>query len=216
MYVKVSRDTEGNHVLENSKGTKIALKDTQLIRKFLNVDDISQVGLERTVSQARAKIKESLDRGKEGVTCETCNQYVKVYKRRVYPNMAFLLKYFHREYGFEIFHLEDESRKYGWDKSLTQLFSLLKFWDLVEQIPGKNLRTGSSHKGEYRVTLKGMNFIKGIVKIKKYLAIYNDKIYTGIDFKGGDVDINWCLKSKKYDYNEMMNRDPKDFGHGKI
>ena len=206
MVVQVIQEGENSFSMINSDGVKIHLQDSAIMRKFLKTRD-ETIGAMETLAEARSRVRQSLKKGKEAITCPCCNQNSKKYKRTITKNMAKLLRHFYYKYRFETFHLEDEARLFGWSMSFRTGFPLLRHWGLIDKIEGKNPDTGSNHRGEYRLTLKGSQFCRGEITVFQFMWTYAD---TGFKPHGDQVIIAQCY-NKKWTFAEMMNRDTEDY-----
>lgn len=150
-----------------------------------------------TVAEAKQFLRENWD---EGVECPCCHQFVKRQKRILYSSMAYVLILIYKE-----------QKKIGMDEwvNVHQLmrnqkinvpdYTKFKFWDFLEaKIERRD--DDSSRNGMWRITRKGVAFIKGQILAPKYFWVYNDKVFGASDQQ---VNIKEAL-GKKFDYMEMM------------
>lgn len=97
------------------------------------------------------------------------------------------------EHGFvEWVHAEDFFKKQNIPSSIRGDFSKLRFWGLIDPHPEK--------EGYYRITVKGMDFVRNKIKVEANVLLYNNTCYG---FKGEYKSIQDCLK-KKFDYQKLM------------
>ena len=139
----------------------------------------------------------------EGKKCPHCNQYVKLYKRKITSSMAYALiliqKYFDNN-DEEWLHVTNYLSKLNIPTAVKGGdFAKLMHWKLL--IKMKETRDdGSDRVGYWKVTQKGKDFIKGNVKVPKFAGIYNQKFYG---FSGDLISIKDALGTK-FKYDELM------------
>lgn len=134
----------------------------------------------------------------DGVRCPCCEQFAKVYFRQIHSTMArqlILLWQFNRKERKKFIHFSMIRIGSGISD-----FSKLKYWLLVEQMPHDYDNTVSNASGYWRITQAGVDFINGILSVRKKVMIYNDDV---LGFVGSKVDIHDCL-GKKFNYGELM------------
>jgi hypothetical protein len=147
-----------------------------------------------TLGQAKMALRTKLT---EGATCPCCQQHAQMYSRPITSAMAAALILLYRHQlsnpGMTWFHAENffKDRK-NIPASIRGDFSKLRFWGLIQ--------ADDDSEGYYRVTTKGIDFIKGEIKVESNVKLYNNKAYG---FKGGYVNIHHCLK-KKFNYELLM------------
>lgn len=95
--------------------------------------------------------------------------------------------------GFEWVHVNTEIRP-----TSGGFFSLGKWWGLIE-LKGKT-DEDKRVSGLWRLTEKGKMFVRGELRIKKYIEIFDNKL---IGFDGEDIDIRFVL-GKRFSYEELM------------
>lgn len=81
-------------------------------------------------------------------------------------------------------------------------FSYLVHWRLLEKMEGKR-PDGSKKNGFYKITDKGVRFVKQEITVPQTLIIYNGKCEG---FEGDQVSIKDGL-GKRFDYAELMKGD---------
>lgn len=148
-----------------------------------------------SLGTVRSILREKWD---EGLTCPCCQQHVQRYSRPITSAMAagLILFYYQqiRNPETQWIHAEEFFKeKRGLPSSIRGDFSKLRFWGLIQ--------ANDESEGYYRVTDKGMDFVKLSAKVESHVMLYNNKSYG---FKGHYVDIQWCLK-KKFDYIKLLN-----------
>ena len=141
-----------------------------------------------------AEVKEwVLGHRDDGVECPSCEQYAKVYRRKINSAMARALILFHRRHGSEWFHLPT-SIGYGGDSAK------LRYWGLIEE-SGEEREDGG-RAGYWRVTEDGRQWALGFSSVAKYALVYNGKL-LGLD-DDERVSVRDALGTK-FDYTELMN-----------
>ncbi len=142
----------------------------------------------------------------EGAHCPTCAQYAKIYdKRNLTGAMAYALiliaRYRLRE-GNDFCHVEKYLKSLpGIPASIRGDVSKLRHWGLIES--KKELRDdGSPRNGFYRITDKGLAFVRGEALVQKYLVLYNDEL---LGMRGDWIAIEDAL-GKNFNYSELMGR----------
>lgn len=129
----------------------------------------------------------------EGTDCPCCDQFAKVYERGIHATTASEMIRFWRIAG------------QNWSKPIDVIGKnspdLLKcrFWKLLEREEGFR-SDGSNRVGIWRITDKGVAFIKGEISVPEKALIYNNKL---LGFTENQVTIQDCLKDK-FNYSELM------------
>ncbi len=152
-----------------------------------------------------AEAKKHLDKNKEnGATCPCCGQVVKTYFRRLNGTMAYALFMFNQMTGGDIqkaVHLQNEMRARYLAASDFADFAKLRFWDLIAVDKNNVNEKGNPRGGYYRITKKGIAFLKGELQLHTYAKLFNNQFY-GHD--GEMLTFKQALGSK-FDYEELMN-----------
>ena len=127
----------------------------------------------------------------EGGFCPCCGKKGKVYKTKLSQHLALCLRWIH-------VHADPAD---GWvDVQNTaprfmlksKTYPLLEHWDLIE---GKSFRSGI-----WRVTLKGQDFLNGLINLPSAVHIYDNKIWG---FEAEEVSFRGCF-GIHFDFDEMM------------
>lgn len=138
---------------------------------------------------------------RKGVSCPCCTQRVQQYERPITSAMAYglILLYRHYKKNFHPFqintyvHLESILKETpDIPSSIRGDMSKLKYWDIILPNPDQD--------GYYKLTDKGIAFIKGEIRVESHAILFNNKFYG---FKGELVGISECLKNK-FDFNKLM------------
>lgn len=141
------------------------------------------------LAQVRAWLRLKLD---DGTRCPACEQFCKVYQRKLNSGMARSLIAMYRAGGTDFVHIPTEigarSREEG----------KLAYWALVEE--QKENRPDGGRAGYWRVTDKGEQFVLGLVKVPKYARVYDGRC---LELTGDFIVIQDAL-GDSFDYGELM------------
>lgn len=137
---------------------------------------------------------------KEGTTCPVCNRFDKIYRRPLNSGMAWAL--------IALYKLD--KKKPGWHHLLDEVpglkggdYGKLAEWGMI-QGRDETKTDGNPENGFYRITAKGIFFVQGKVRVKKYLYFYHDRLWPVDEGDSPEtVSIQDAL-GKKFDYNELM------------
>lgn len=134
----------------------------------------------------------------DGGVCPVCDQFVKVYKRKITSTMArqLLALYKMRLSGEHWVHV---SRLVlggagGGD------FAKMEFWGLITQKSHQPGDEGKKTSGYWSITEKGQAFCEGQIKVPLHTYVYNGTVLKQSEEA---VDIKQSL-SDKFDYRELM------------
>jgi hypothetical protein len=141
---------------------------------------------------------------KEGVTCPCCGQLAKAYNRQIHSTIAKML--------IRIYLLWKSSIRPDQYHHLSAIidgisatgindFSKLAYWGLIEEKPRDPENSVNRTSGYWKITEKGINFVRGTVTVQKYAVIYDNRV---LEFRGEQVNIIQCL-GKRFSYEELMN-----------
>lgn len=142
-----------------------------------------------TIAQGKAWLRAKLS---TGAPCPLCTQHAQTYRRKINSGMARSLIHMYRTAGTGWVHVKvigAGSREEG----------KLAYWGLVEEQLGTGLHGGRA--GYWRVTHKGVAFIRKEIRVPKYARIYNGKV-VGFDHAGG-TDIIEALGTR-FDYDDLL------------
>lgn len=147
------------------------------------------------LSEARMWVNKGRDKG---VTCPCCDQFAKIYNRKLNTAMARTLisvsQYFEQGGQDDYLHIE----KYLARRTRATDFYKLKFWGIIESKP---LINGTVSCGMWKVTPLGFDFVHRRCTVPKRAAIYNDEL---LGFSKDHTDIVESL-GEYFDYSELMN-----------
>jgi len=172
---------------------------------IINSEDL--LGPNATITQAKELLKEHW---KDGIICPCCRQLVKLYERKLNSAMAYALILIYRHHQSEgsfgaYFHVEDYLKMLDISSTIRGDFPKLRHWELLERKPAetesRNADKDAVIPGYYRITPKGIQFVKNLRTVPRISLLYNDGFYG---HKGPEVNINDALEDK-FDYKELMN-----------
>jgi len=146
-----------------------------------------------TVNQAKQLLALHRD---EGMDCPCCDQFVKVYKRRIHSTMAKHLIQFYQHIRGTLYwsaHVRDFIDGHPGD------FAKLAHWGLILS-RGHTGAEDKKHSGEWYMSSEGKKFAEGHLVVPEFAYIYAG---TKLRLEGRAVDIRDCL-GKKYSYREVM------------
>jgi len=157
-----------------------------------------------TLADARAHVKKFAE---VGLFCPCCDQFVKVYRRKITSAMTRALIELYKA-TTNAYKLLKQATGSDWVHMPTLLASKrlqrsdeakLVYWELIEPFTGTR-EDGSSRNGHYRITPKGIAFVSGSLPVPKYAYVSNSKV---IRFSDEKVGIEACL-GDKFNYRELM------------
>lgn len=150
-----------------------------------------------TLAEAREKLMNTL--GGSGTHCPCCDQFVKLYKRKLNSTMAAGVCWLATESGVERQWVSVSERAPRWVVSTRQL-ATVEHWGLIESKP--NVDESKRCSGIWRITLRGVRFVRGEIGVPKHVYLYNARLrgfsdeWTTVHEALGDA----------YDYAELMGR----------
>lgn len=143
-----------------------------------------------TLSEAKKRYFDNLN---EGSVCPCCERFGKKYERALYSTIVYQLLKVFRTYGTEWVHVNQLPRNGQGD------FAKLRFWGFVEEQP-KAEDKDAKNSGVWRVTRRGIDFLKGRLQVKSHYVVYNREC---LELKGNLIGVQDAL-GKKFSYRELM------------
>jgi hypothetical protein len=141
--------------------------------------------------------REWLDENRhEGVSCPSCEQYVKVYRRTINGGMVRTLATMYQKAGLEFVHVP--SLKVDTNHEVSQL----AWRGLVEE--EKRVREDGGRAGFWKVTLAGALWLKGMTSAPKYAIVYNNKV---LELTEDDTVRVTDVKTKNFNLQEIIGND---------
>lgn len=154
----------------------------------------------KTVDEAQKWLRARL---REGEKCPCCTQFAKVYRRKIHAAMAYgLIRFYQIAKGTKEYVSITQTREYNFRVALRGDFAKLSYWGLIEEMPKDPKNKVQRTSGIWRLTQTGINFVRGDIRIPKYVKIYDGR-RMGFDGVDEDVSIRDCL-GKKFSYSELM------------
>lgn len=159
-------------------------------------------GDDEPISSARARLAEKLD---QGARCPCCGRVVRVYAKTMSGTMAvavLLLAWLHDErpeLRGKFVHIGRLVMSLPVDPRLRAIIhgdtAKLAHWGLLE----------SGSKGYHRLTKRGLDFARGLIKIPASIVTYDD---TFLGFEGDPIDIYEALGDRfnlrAFEYNQVV------------
>lgn len=156
------------------------------------------------LSDARADL---FKQAEKGAICPCCDQYVKIYKRKLNSSMAcglvYVYNYFRSPEALPWLHLPG----FFTEKKICSSNDggLLRHWELIEPMVSER-KDGSWRNGHYKITSKGVAFVKGEISVPKYVYIYSQNVLgfsDGDKYPKEDTTIQDSL-GENFNYRELM------------
>ena len=149
-----------------------------------------------TLEEARNWLMENAE---DGAECPCCQQFVKIYKRRLNAGMARTLIW-----------VANHSRPGEWlDLSSAPKFihknrehGKLAHWGILEQKPSDDPKKKDS--GIWRATIEGRGFAMNIRKARSHVYLYDNKVLNFTDELVTVID----ALGEEFDYEELMQATP--------
>lgn len=134
----------------------------------------------------------------KGFKCPHCNQFVKLYVRKLNSSMALVLLLLWKSGKTDFIHVEDYLKSIN-RANLRADFHKLVFWSLLER--KKELREDNSPRnGFYKLTGRGIAFAENKLTVPAAVKIYNNHAEG---FEGMEINIVEAL-GEKFNYAELM------------
>jgi hypothetical protein len=145
-----------------------------------------------------------MEQHKKGAVCPACHQLAKRYKRKLNSSMAYalLLIYRHFKTHTEWLHVPEYLEKVcntgptkrGGD------WAKMVHWGLIVSKDDETRADGSKRVGFYKITQKGIDFVRGRIRVPKHAFIYAQKC---IAMSPEDTSISEAL-GDRFNYSELM------------
>ncbi len=153
-----------------------------------------------TLEEAKAELRKVAAKGGR---CPCCNQFVKVYRRKLNSGMAKAL------IKFYLFECQGERGRWihwreasGHIEQFCAEYSKLAYWGLLEPMP--HIEGEKKSSGMWRVTEAGRDWVNVETRVPSHALIYDGKL---IRLEGEGITIITVL-SNKFDYFELMADSP--------
>lgn len=164
-----------------------------MLRRYREYADL----MFRTNNQLRKSATEHLrvelsEKLRAGTHCPVCDQYVKIYKRKLNSGMARSLIAMYRAAGTTWANVTEVTDRRSREEGK------LAYWGLAEEFPKG--RDDGGRAGYWRVTRKGALFAQGLTTVPRYAEVRNGSC---LRLFGDEITIGAAL-GDKYNYDEMM------------
>ncbi len=118
---------------------------------------------------------------RNGVSCPCCNQYCKLYKRKLNATMALALvmiyTHFKQHPHHTWLHVSAFLVKVKHDSTIAGGDVVkLRYWGLLERAAGDR-DDGSDRVGRYKITAIGNQFVEGKIAVPRYVYLYNQRLF---------------------------------------
>lgn len=141
--------------------------------------------------EARAYIMR--DRFGDGVHCPVCDQFAKVYRRRLNASMVRALIDMYKAGG-----IRDYVHTPTLLKGRRGEEARLSYWELTEELTER--REDGGKRGYWRVTRRGELFLHGVVTVPAYALVYDSQLLR----LGGEPTNVLDALGTKFDLAELM------------
>jgi len=128
-------------------------------------------------------------------TCPCCGDFMKIYKRKLNSTVARAL--------IRLYYLGGDEKYVSFNEFQIGKgggFAMAKHFGLLVQ-KEKDPKIDKRASGYWKLSDKGIAFVRGETNIKKYVFIFRDKSQG---YSNEEIDINGCL-GEKFSYRELMN-----------
>jgi hypothetical protein len=151
------------------------------------------------LSEAKAWLRERVQKGAQ---CPCCNQYAKVYKRKITSSMARGLILMYRHCPVEYIHVNDLNARWRSKDGFFGggEFAKLSHWGLIEQMEKDPFDDSKKTSGTWRMTQNGRDFVDEKLLVPRHIFIYNN---TVINSSKESQSIREALRDK-FNYKELM------------
>lgn len=147
----------------------------------------------RTLGEVRQELTDNFE---TGIHCAACTQYVRKRHSKLGASSAYaLIRLFNLTGDYH--HVREFAEGREGIRRSSQWAELLH-WGLIDEAANEDPTKKSS--GMWRITLKGIQFVKGEITLPKYIWLFNANF---MGFDGEQIDIVAAL-GNKFDYQELM------------
>jgi hypothetical protein len=158
-----------------------------------------------TIAEAQDWLAEHFENG--GEYCPCCDQFVKLYKRKINDSMAFVLILMLRTREDQMVHVPSFINKHRHLQKKLDVairggdWAKLEYWGLIQK-DNITREDGSNRAGWWKITPKGRSFAKGVISVPKHVYIYN-KVAIRMDDKERTTIQE--ATADKFHFSELMN-----------
>jgi len=154
---------------------------------------------ELTIEQVKQFLRENMT---NGTICPCCNNYVKMYKRKLTSSMVFCLIHFKK-------HVDRNGNEF---QNYINILDRLKLtpmqradWQKLvyfKLIQAETTQRGHARSGYYRLTDLGIKFVNHQSLVPEYVKVYNSKVFG---YSETQINISQAIKNK-FNYLELMSK----------
>jgi hypothetical protein len=141
-------------------------------------------------------------KNKDGMVCPTCDQFCKMYKRKLNAGMAATLCWLVREFKGDWINIPQCAPRFV---IKSNEHGKLAHWKLVEQKSNLDDPT-KKDSGIWKPTELGISFVNQESNVPKHVFLYNNSVQG---FSDSTTSIKEAL-GDKFDYSELMKEDSHD------
>lgn len=146
-----------------------------------------------TLGEARRLLRDLVE---DGATCPCCRRLAKIYRRKINSTQARDLIAMYRYGGTEFAYLPHVRKASGGRSNREE--PKLRWWGLVEEEP--TLRPDGGRAGWWRVTERGVMFVRCQITVPKYAREYDGRC---LRLLGDPITIRDALGTK-FNYDDLM------------
>lgn len=131
--------------------------------------------------------------------CPCCGRYAKVYRRKIHRNMVRQALTLYRLGGaWNYIHTDELARATEKGSTRDSGFTSLAYWGLIEP----KLHDGGEKRtsGFWRLTERGVDFLRGRVRLPKYALVYDNRV---LGFEGDMTDAKDAYGAM-FNFEELM------------
>jgi hypothetical protein len=166
----------------------------QLLDGFAASAAAAELTGESTIEEARDWLAEHLHVGER---CPVCEQHARIYHRKLNSGIAYALILLYRA-GANGMWVHKPTVLKGEGASARDE-SIARYWGLLEE-ETEVKRDDGGRAGYWRLTPRGVAFVRGVEAIPAFARIYNGKC---LGLEGAPRTIRECL-GQRFDYEELM------------
>jgi hypothetical protein len=159
------------------------------------------------IRDLKARIEARVVENRKGTKCPCCDRFVKIYERVLNAQMALALIAIYKHFRTDktpgsYLHVPGYLMEH---QIMRADEAKLVYWGILEALKGLR-EDGSKRNGYYRITPKGIDFVRGKIRVPKYIYTYKTKflgLSDGQSYPDKSIDITEAL-GKNFNYREMM------------
>lgn len=175
------------------------VNQTAIFKTFHNIQNFKNMNNEITIEQLKELLRENMDKG---TICPCCNNYVKMYKRKLTSSMVFCLIHFKK-------HVDKNGNEF---QNFITILDRLKLtstqradWQKLvyfKLITAETSERGHPRSGYYKLTELGIKFVNHQSVVPEFVKVYNSKTYG---YSEKQINISQAINNK-FNYLELMGK----------